>query len=161
MESLGYLFMYFLGGRLPWQGCPGNTKEEKYEKMAAIKRATHIEVLCRGYPGWQYVLLQIVGQNLEQSAELWCFCLKAHSISHLQPYYFWVLRSVQNFVRSTELFVPTVTSNINRASLQNFSFPCSNFFRGIRQVFATCEASRFLREAWLQLLLQSFRVSSK
>ena len=33
LESLGYVWMYFLRGKLPWQGMPGNTKKEKYKNI--------------------------------------------------------------------------------------------------------------------------------
>ena len=29
LEALGYVFMYFLRGSLPWQGMKGNSKKEK------------------------------------------------------------------------------------------------------------------------------------
>lgn len=50
LESLGYLLMYFLRGSLPWQGLRATTKEEKYAKILAKKRATTIDSLCRGFP---------------------------------------------------------------------------------------------------------------
>lgn len=69
MESLGYVLMYFLRGRLvmqlqfvlflchlvcsnsspvtslPWQGLKAGTKKQKYEKISERKVATSIEVI--------------------------------------------------------------------------------------------------------------------
>jgi len=50
LESLGYVLMYFLRGRLPWQGIDASTKAEKYEIIESIKRTTSIDTLCHGYP---------------------------------------------------------------------------------------------------------------
>ena len=50
LESLGYVFMYFLRGSLPWQGLKANTKKQKYEKISEKKIATPVEVLVKGYP---------------------------------------------------------------------------------------------------------------
>ncbi|XP_074649405.1 casein kinase I-like isoform X2 [Tubulanus polymorphus] len=51
MESLGYVFMYFLRGSLPWQGLKAQTKRQKYERISEKKMSTPIEELCRGFPG--------------------------------------------------------------------------------------------------------------
>ncbi|XP_064641086.1 casein kinase I-like isoform X3 [Lineus longissimus] len=51
MESLGYVFMYFLHGSLPWQGLKAQTKRQKYERISEKKMSTQIEDLCRGFPG--------------------------------------------------------------------------------------------------------------
>ncbi|RHY20237.1 hypothetical protein DYB37_008868 [Aphanomyces astaci] len=50
LESLGYVFMYFIRGSLPWQGLKANTKKQKYERIMEKKMNTPIEVLCKGYP---------------------------------------------------------------------------------------------------------------
>lgn len=50
MESMGYVFMYFNKGSLPWQGLRAATKKQKYEKISEKKMATPVEVLCKGHP---------------------------------------------------------------------------------------------------------------
>jgi len=50
LESLGFVIMYFLRGRLPWQGLRAVTKKEKYDKISERKMSTPIEVLCKGFP---------------------------------------------------------------------------------------------------------------
>ncbi|KAI8057994.1 kinase-like domain-containing protein, partial [Syncephalis plumigaleata] len=50
MESLGYVFMYFLRGSLPWQGLKAATKKQKYDRIMEKKMTTPTELLCRGYP---------------------------------------------------------------------------------------------------------------
>ena len=37
MEALGYLFIYFLEGTLPWQNIPAPTQKEKFEKIMIKK----------------------------------------------------------------------------------------------------------------------------
>lgn len=50
LESLGYVFLYFLRGSLPWQGLRANTKKQKYQKIMEKKMATPIDLLCKGFP---------------------------------------------------------------------------------------------------------------
>ncbi|XP_068141632.1 casein kinase I [Drosophila tropicalis] len=50
MEALGYVFMYFLRGNLPWQGLVATTKKQKYEALTEKKSSTTLEELCKGYP---------------------------------------------------------------------------------------------------------------
>jgi serine/threonine protein kinase len=48
--SVGYMLVYFIKGFLPWQGLDAATKEEKYNKIGAVKRRTSIEELCKDLP---------------------------------------------------------------------------------------------------------------
>lgn len=50
MECLINVFIYLLKGSLPWQGLPGNTKNEKYRNIMEKKMQTTPEVLCSGLP---------------------------------------------------------------------------------------------------------------
>ena len=50
LEGLGYVLMYFLKGKLPWQGLPGRNKKEKYEKIKEKKKSTSVEALCDTHP---------------------------------------------------------------------------------------------------------------
>jgi serine/threonine protein kinase len=47
LESLGYVFLYFLLGQLPWQGIKARSRRQKYSKIGEIKMNTPIETLCK------------------------------------------------------------------------------------------------------------------
>ena len=51
LEALGYIFIYFFKGILPWHGLKANTKLQKYEKISEKKMSTPIDELCEGIPG--------------------------------------------------------------------------------------------------------------
>ena len=48
LESLGYLFVYLLKGKLPWQDLPND--DEKYSKIMRMKKEISSEDLCDGLP---------------------------------------------------------------------------------------------------------------
>ncbi|KAH0789783.1 CK1 family protein kinase [Histomonas meleagridis] len=50
LESVGYVLISLVKGRLPWQGMEGLSKNEKYEMLAQAKMDTPPEVLCQGLP---------------------------------------------------------------------------------------------------------------
>ena len=50
IESIGYMLVYFLKKRLPWQGIAGNKKMERYLKIYKLKKNTTPEELCSGLP---------------------------------------------------------------------------------------------------------------
>jgi len=50
LEGLGYVFLYFLRGSLPWQGFAVESKKEKYDMIKDYKIATQPEQLGSGFP---------------------------------------------------------------------------------------------------------------
>lgn len=50
LESIGFVLIYFLQTKLPWQGLKINTKHEKWKKICNVKVATQLDNLCRGIP---------------------------------------------------------------------------------------------------------------
>ena len=50
LESLGYIFIYFLKGKLPWQNIIAKNKEEKYKKILQKKLEISAQELCKGLP---------------------------------------------------------------------------------------------------------------
>ncbi|KAM7188993.1 kinase-like domain containing protein [Rhypophila sp. PSN 637] len=50
LEALGYIFLYFLRGDLPWQGIMARTKIEKCRKIGEKKQKVPIQELCEGFP---------------------------------------------------------------------------------------------------------------
>ena len=68
LESLGYLLIYLILGRLPWQGYISHSKEDKYYKIREIKKNTTAEELCRELPP-QFEEYVKYTRNLEYEAD--------------------------------------------------------------------------------------------
>jgi len=65
LESIGYMLIYFLAGKLPWQDLQcGGDKNLKYQKIAEMKKKVSIEELCRGLPS-QFETYMTYCKNLE------------------------------------------------------------------------------------------------
>ena len=50
LEAVGYVLLYFLRGKLPWQGLHVKNKEDRYHKIMEIKMETTPFQLCKGFP---------------------------------------------------------------------------------------------------------------
>ena len=66
LESLGYMLVYFMKGKLPWQGLKGKDKKEQRSKIKFTKISTRLSELCSGLPGEFYNYLCYC-RNLEFS----------------------------------------------------------------------------------------------
>lgn len=47
LESLGYCLLFFVLGKLPWQGLKGSTKDEKHNMIKEVKENTNMKKLCK------------------------------------------------------------------------------------------------------------------
>lgn len=50
MEALGYVFVYFMRGSLPWQNLKAVDQREKYTKIKDKKITIELSKLCKGMP---------------------------------------------------------------------------------------------------------------
>lgn len=50
LEAIGFVLLYFLKGKLAWQGIRAKNRQEKYHKIMEMKIVTPVEYLCRGTP---------------------------------------------------------------------------------------------------------------
>jgi serine/threonine protein kinase len=50
LESIAYILLYFLKGRLPWQGLKGKNKENKHKKILEKKKEISSTFLFEDYP---------------------------------------------------------------------------------------------------------------
>ena len=50
LESIFYILIYFIKGRLPWQGLKADKKENRYKKIYEIKKNIKIKELCSELP---------------------------------------------------------------------------------------------------------------
>ena len=50
LESVGYVLISLVKGKLPWQGMEAGSKNEKYELLSQAKMDTPLDTLCQGLP---------------------------------------------------------------------------------------------------------------
>jgi len=50
LEAIGYILVYFVKSKLPWQGVKNSNKNEKYNKIMEKKMETFVEYLCADLP---------------------------------------------------------------------------------------------------------------
>lgn len=58
LEAIGYMLVYFLQGKLPWQGLRISEKSKRNKEIYKKKRTTSLKDLCEGLPDGFYEYLR-------------------------------------------------------------------------------------------------------
>ena len=103
LEAVGYVLMYFLRGKLPWQGIPVKNREDRYRKIMEKKIATSPEELCNGFPSQfcEYIkytrnLLYEQDPNYDYLRSLFTSVLSAERLG-IDCYYDWDKETINYF----------------------------------------------------------------
>jgi len=103
LEAVGYVLMYFLRGKLPWQGIPVKNREDRYRKIMEKKMATSPQELCNGFPGQfcKYIeytrnLLYEQDPNYDYLRNLFTSVLSADRLG-IDCYYDWDKETIHYF----------------------------------------------------------------
>ena len=142
LEAVGYVLMYFLRGRLPWQGIPVRNKEERYRKIMEKKLSTSPDELCKGFPK-QFADYIRYTRNMAYEQQPDYDYLKNLFITTLNSegfnidcYYDWDKQTIQ-YTRSFKTLVPinhpiSNINNNNNNKLANSYYPnkTNNINRG-------------------------------
>ena len=74
LESMIYILIYFLKGKLPWQDYKAKQREERHKLIFEIKSKTTIESLCKDLPAEFFDLLRYVkGLQFDEKPSYWKF----------------------------------------------------------------------------------------
>ena len=124
MEAVGYVLLYFLRGRLPWQGIPVKNKEERYRKIMEKKIETFASELCQGFP-MQFAQYINYTRNLKSEEDPNYSYLKDLFVSTLNDmghkidcYYDWDKKIIcynRNFYTDIRNCEASTASNSNRS----------------------------------------------
>jgi serine/threonine protein kinase len=82
MESIGYILIYFLNGRLPWQGLNISNKRKRYSKILRKKRRISTHKLCSGLPICIFTYMKYV-KSLKYDDDISYNCLRTLFINEM------------------------------------------------------------------------------
>ena len=64
LESLGYVLLYFILTKLPWQGVKATNFRTKWKRVGSIKKQIHLKILCQHVNECFYMYMKYL-ENLE------------------------------------------------------------------------------------------------
>jgi casein kinase I family protein HRR25 len=139
LEAIGYVLMYFLRGRLPWQGIPVKNKEDRYRKIMEKKIATSAEELCRGFPS-EFTEYVNYTRNLEYEQDPDYNFLKNLFLEvlgrdgfRIDCYYDWDKETI-NYFRDFKNVDKHNNNNFNKNKTESSSINLSHQYNNMRDI---------------------------
>ena len=137
LESMIYILIYFLKGKLPWQDVKAKKKEERHKLISDIKGAVSIESLCEDLPSEFAELLRYV-KNLgfEEKpfyAKFYNFFhnligkLNNEMIQEKNYSYIWETMLVENMMRYNEFNDETIKEEAEKLIFKGYPINLKNF----------------------------------
>ena len=139
LEAIGYVLMYFLRGKLPWQGIPVKNKEDRYRKIMEKKIATSAEELCRGFPK-EFTEYVNYTRNLEYEQDPDYYFLKNLFLEvlgrdglRIDCYYDWDKETI-NYFRDFKNALNNENNNYNKSKADSSSLSIKQQYNNMRDI---------------------------
>ena len=137
LESMIYILIYFLKGKLPWQDVKAKQKEERHKLISEIKSKVTIESLCENLPSEFAELLTYV-KNLEfdEKPIYSKFCAFFHNlieklnkemIEEKDYSYIWETLLVDNMMRYNEYNDENLKEEAEKLIFKGYPINLKNF----------------------------------
>ena len=104
IESIGYMIIYLMKKKLPWQGIKGHSYKDCYNKLFLMKKYIHIKDLCNGLPKeimdyMNYVKSLTFEQepNYNYLINLFNIILKKNEFNFDKKIFSWIRDSTNNY----------------------------------------------------------------
>ena len=133
IESVGYMIIFFMKKRLPWQGIKGKSYKECYHKLYLMKKYMKIEDLCRRLPN-EIIEYMNYAKSLKFEQEpdykylknLFKIILKKNNVRFDKYIYSWCRNDNLN---KKDL----ITNKINNNKLERKSSPQNRLYKKIQE----------------------------
>ena len=137
LESMIYILIYFLKGKLPWQDVRAKEKEERHKKISEIKSNATTESLCQDLPSEFAELLDYVkGLEFEEKPYYGKFYSFFHNlieklnkdmIQEKDYSYIWETMLVDNMMRYNEYNDESIKEEAEKLIFKGYPINLRNF----------------------------------
>ncbi len=137
LESMIYILIYFLKGKLPWQDVRAKEKEERHKKITEIKSSATIESLCEDLPPeFAELLTYVKGLEFEEKPYYEKFYAFFHNlieklnkdmIQERNYSYIWETMLVDNMMKYNEYNDESIKEEAEKLIFKGYPINLKNF----------------------------------